>query len=91
MIIAGNKVDLSHKQKISENNIANLAKKYGAQYQMTSAKENFGIEEVFEKIVDEFIENQKCMFQKPGYEKQSQQGELLDVGVGKNKSGNCSC
>ena len=56
LVIAGNKMDLTHKLKIEEKQVAEFARKRRADYQMCSAKDNYGIEEIFDKIVDRTIQ-----------------------------------
>ena len=66
---------------------------------MTSAKDNFGIEEIFEKVVDQILENRKCDFEKqspdnkktnlngkdPNFAKSHIAPSETEVGLGKGK------
>ena len=50
--MVGNKIDLEDERKISREEAQNLAKSYKMQYFETSAKENNGINELFETVLN---------------------------------------
>ena len=55
LALAGNKNDLYEKEEVEESEGKKLAKEIGAIFQKTSAKESFGIEDLFIKIGLKFI------------------------------------
>jgi len=50
--MVGNKIDLEDQRKISREEAQDLAKSYKMQYFETSAKENKGINELFETLLN---------------------------------------
>ncbi len=55
LALAGNKNDLYEKEEVEESEGKKLAKEIGAIFQKTSAKESFGIDDLFIKIGLKFI------------------------------------
>ena len=57
LAIVGNKVELTDEQEVSESEGGRYASKHHAIYKATSAKENTGIEELFENILDDLLDH----------------------------------
>lgn len=57
LIILANKVDLRNERVVSEIDIRNKAKELGINYFETSAKENINIDEAFDYIIKEVVNN----------------------------------
>ena len=57
LAIVGNKVELSDEQEVSESEGERYARKHGAIFKATSAKENTGIDELFENIMDDLLDH----------------------------------
>ena len=54
--IAGNKADMFDKEEVSEQEARDFANKIGAQFRLTSAFENTGIDELFLSVVHKFLD-----------------------------------
>ena len=54
--IAGNKCDLFNEEEVSEEEAKKFAAEIGAVFYMTSCKENIGIDELFEKCGEKYLE-----------------------------------
>jgi len=54
--LAGNKCDLINKEAVSELDAKQYAKEIGAIFQLTSAKENIGIDTLFKKIANKLLD-----------------------------------
>ena len=57
LAIVGNKVELTDEQEVSESEGERYARKHHAIFKGTSAKENTGIEELFENILDDLLDH----------------------------------
>ena len=62
-ILVGNKIDLSEKRVISNEEGKKLAQKYGLKYYEISALKSEGLNEMFEDAAKDYVEiyEQKCM------------------------------
>ena len=58
MMVIGNKNDLIDRQEVEPERARAYADSIGAGFKLTSAKENSGIKEVFEKIIEKILQNQ---------------------------------
>ena len=56
MGIAGNKDDLYENKEVDEEEGRKLANEYNAIFQLTSAKDSYGIDDLFTKIGEKFFE-----------------------------------
>ena len=56
LAIVGNKSDLMENEAVSQQEAEEYANNVGAVFQLTSAKENFGIEELFENCTKKYLE-----------------------------------
>jgi len=59
LAVVGNKVDLVSEEQISIEEGTALAKELGAVFKLTSAKENKGINDLFDKITEEIVNSAK--------------------------------
>ena len=55
--VVGNKCDLFQEEKVSEDEGKKFAKEIGAVFQLTSCKENIGIDELFQQCAQKFMES----------------------------------
>jgi hypothetical protein len=55
LAIAGNKDDMYENEEVDENDAKNLANELNAIFQKTSAKASHGIEDLFKKIGEKFL------------------------------------
>jgi len=55
--VVGNKCDLFQEEKVSEAEGKKFAKEIGAVFQLTSCKENIGIDELFQECAQKFMES----------------------------------
>ena len=62
--MAANKNDMYEHEEIEENEGRTLAERFNALFQKTSAKENTGIKELFEKIGKKFLNQNTCFMTK---------------------------
>ena len=53
--IAGNKDDLYENEEVDEDEGTKLASEYNAIFQLTSAKDSYGIDDLFTKIGKKFL------------------------------------
>jgi len=56
LALAANKCDMVDKEVVDENEAKKYAKEIGAIFQVTSAKENIGIDFLFKKIINKLLE-----------------------------------
>ena len=54
--IAGNKCDLFEEEKVSESEVREFAEKIGAIFELTSAQNNTGISDLFEKLGNKYLD-----------------------------------
>ena len=92
LAIAGNKCDIFNEEEISENEAREYAESIGAVFQLTSCKENIGIDELFKESGKRFLEANKLIAKE---KKQKKENENLKI-EGKNvantgKSGKKKC
>ena len=59
--IAGNKSDLFEDEEVSEKEAENFAQSVGAIFQLTSCKNNVGIDDLFEKCGEKYLENNQLI------------------------------
>ena len=55
--VVGNKCDLFQEEKVTEEEGKKFAKEIGAVFQLTSCKENIGIDELFQQCAQKFMES----------------------------------
>ena len=92
LAIAGNKCDIFNEEEVSENEAREYADSIGAVFQLTSCKENIGIDELFKESGKRFLEANKLIAKE---KKQKKENENLKI-EGKNaantgKSGKKKC
>ena len=92
LAIAGNKCDIFNEEEVSENEAREYAESIGAVFQLTSCKENIGIDELFKESGKRFLEANKLIAKE---KKQKKENENLKI-EGKNvantgKSGKKKC
>ena len=88
MALAGNKNDMYEHEEVEENEGKELGKEIGAIFERTSAKESIGIEDLFNKIGQKYIE-QLNDSGNSGNNKDSQGSKKLENINGKMKKGCC--
>lgn len=71
--MVGNKTDRYEDEEVEKKEGANLAKELGAIFQLTSAKESSGVEELFEKI------GKKYLNKEPNKDNDDQPDNQLDL------------
>jgi Ras-related protein Rab-22 len=59
--VAGNKCDLFNQEEVTEEEAKKYAKEIGAVFFLTSCKESIGIDELFEKCGEKYLENNKLI------------------------------
>ena len=82
--VAGNKCDLFDKEEVSEKEGKQFAKEIGAVFQLTSCKENIGIDELFMECGKKYLEANKLISEKKPEEKG---GVKLNGTTGKGGNG----
>ncbi|KAL4482995.1 hypothetical protein ABPG74_019021 [Tetrahymena malaccensis] len=88
LAIVGNKSDLQDKQEVPYEDAMNFAKQVDALFELTSAKENRGINDLFMKLANK-IELQKIQ---NSMKKNNQAGQSFAVNSHpNNKQGSCPC
>ena len=89
--VAGNKCDLFDKEEVSEKEGKQFAKEIGAVFQLTSCKENIGIDELFMECGKKYLEANKLISEKKPEEKGGVKlnGITGKGGNGGKKSGCC--
>ena len=80
LAIAGNKCDIFNEEEVSENEAREYAESIGAVFQLTSCKENIGIDELFKESGKRFLEANKLIAKE---KKQKKENENLKI-EGKN-------
>ena len=80
LAIAGNKCDIFNEEEVSENEARQYADSIGAVFQLTSCKENIGIDELFKESGKRFLEANKLIAKE---KKQKKENENLKI-EGKN-------
>ena len=84
LAIAGNKCDIFNEEEVSENEAREYAESIGAVFQLTSCKENIGIDELFKESGKRFLEANKLIAKE---KKQKKENENLKI-EGKNVANN---
>ena len=84
LAIAGNKCDIFNEEEVSENEAREDAESIGAVFQLTSCKENIGIDELFKESGKRFLEANKLIAKE---KKQKKENENLKI-EGKNVANN---
>ena len=84
LAIAGNKCDIFNEEEVSENEAREYADSIGAVFQLTSCKENIGIDELFKESGKRFLEANKLIAKE---KKQKKENENLKI-EGKNAANN---
>ena len=84
LAIAGNKCDIFNEEEVSENEAREYADSIGAVFQLTSCKENIGIDELFKESGKRFLEANKLIAKE---KKQKKENENLKI-EGKNVANN---
>ena len=84
LAIAGNKCDIFNEEEVSENEAREYAESIGAVFQLTSCKENIGIDELFKESGKKFLEANKLIAKE---KKQKKENENLKI-EGKNVANN---
>ena len=84
LAIAGNKCDIFNEEEVSENEARQYADSIGAVFQLTSCKENIGIDELFKESGKRFLEANKLIAKE---KKQKKENENLKI-EGKNVANN---
>ena len=65
--IAGNKCDLYEDEKVKESDVREFAEKVGAIFELTSAQNNTGINDLFEKVGNKYLD--------PNFQDKKKQGD----------------
>ena len=76
LAIAGNKCDIFNEEEVSENEAREYADSMGAVFQLTSCKENIGIDELFKESGKRFLEANKLIAKE---KKQKKENENLKI------------
>ena len=76
LAIAGNKCDIFNEEEVSENEARQYADSIGAVFQLTSCKENIGIDELFKESGKRFLEANKLIAKE---KKQKKENENLKI------------
>ena len=76
LAIAGNKCDIFNEEEVSENEAREYAESIGAVFQLTSCKENIGIDELFKESGKRFLEANKLIAKE---KKQKKENENLKI------------
>ena len=76
--VVGNKYDLFNDQQVKDEEGKEFAKKINAFFQVTSAKNNTGVNELFEKIGKKFIDPSYDFSQKENNEKMEYEQKKMD-------------
>ena len=84
LAIAGNKCDIFNEEEVRENEAREYAESIGAVFQLTSCKENIGIDELFKESGKRFLEANKLIAKE---KKQKKENENLKI-EGKNVANN---
>eukprot|EP01016_Furgasonia_blochmanni_P037868 TRINITY_DN4507_c0_g1_i14.p1 TRINITY_DN4507_c0_g1~~TRINITY_DN4507_c0_g1_i14.p1 ORF type:complete len:283 (+),score=66.85 TRINITY_DN4507_c0_g1_i14:83-850(+) len=88
LAVVGNKIDLEDREQVSWEDAMNYAKEIGAIYGQTSAKENKGIETLFQKISEKLMSDSE--FNPAGAPTQTAEPVQLKKNQGGNgKTGGC--
>ena len=93
--LVGNKIDLYDEQKVETSTAREFAKKIGAIFQLTSAKKNDGISNLFDNIGKKYLEpnyqydaNDKSAKEKFDKQKENEQGTRIRIKMGNNNNDN---
>jgi GTPase SAR1 family protein len=61
IVVVGNKSDLGHKREVTEQQGRDLAKDLGATYTESSAKDNKGVDDIFQMMIHKIDKpDEKC-------------------------------
>ena len=93
--VVGNKTDLYEEQKVETSTAREFAKKIGAIFQLTSAKKNDGIPNLFDNIGKKYLQpnyeydaNDKLAKEKFDKKKQDEKGTRIRIKMGNNNNDN---
>ena len=91
--VVGNKTDLYEEQKVETNTAREFAKKIGAIFQLTSAKKNDGIPNLFDNIGKKYLQpnyeydaNDKLAKEQFDKKKQDEKGTRIRIKMGNNNN-----
>ena len=82
--LAGNKCDLYEEEKVSEVEAREFADKIGAIFELTSAKNNTGINDIFEKVGNKYLDPNFHDKKKQDEEEKKQEGKSDNIVLDKN-------
>ena len=82
--LAGNKCDLYEEEKVSEVEAREFADKIGAIFELTSAKNNTGINDIFEKVGNKYLDPNFQDKKKQDEEEKKQEGKSDNIVLDKN-------
>ena len=82
--LAGNKCDLYEEEKVSEVEAREFADKIGAIFELTSAKNNTGINDIFEKVGNKYLDPNFQDKKKQDEEEKKQEGKNDNIVLDKN-------
>ena len=95
LAVVGNKTDLYEEQKVETSTAREFAKKIGAIFQLTSAKKNDGIPNLFDNIGKKYLQpnyeydaNDKLAKEKFDKKKQDEKGTRIRIKMGNNNNDN---
>ena len=92
LAIAGNKCDIFNEEEVSENEARQYADSIGAVFQLTSCKENIGIDELFKESGKRFLEANKLIAKEKKQKKENENLKIEGKNVANNgKSGKKKC
>ena len=77
--IAGNKCDLYEKEKVAESEAKEFADKIGAIFELTSAANNTGIDELFQDVGNKYLDPSFQQMKKEEEEENAQDGKGANV------------
>ena len=77
--IAGNKCDLYEKEKVAESEAKEFADKIGAIFELTSAANNTGIDELFQDVGNKYLDPSYKKMKKEEEEEKAQDGKGANV------------
>ena len=87
--VAGNKCDMYNEEEVDENEAKEFAKKIGAFFELTSAKKNTGINELFMKIANKIVDLNNSEDSKEKGESREGTVKLDNKNLNKEKRSGC--
>ena len=84
LAIAGNKCDIFNEEEVSENEAWLYADSIGAVFQLTSCKENIGIDELFKESGKRFLEANKLIAKEKKQKKENENLKIEGINVANN-------